>query len=268
MPNVVSFPKLGLSFTLNRAALKIGGFEIYWYGVLIALGLLLAIIYGIYESKKVKLDADDLFNMIIIALPVAIICARAYYVIFSWDSYRSDLMSVFDIRSGGLAIYGGIIGAALVVILYCRKKKISIGVVLDILAIGLLIGQVVGRWGNFVNGEAFGSTTNLPWAMTIKSDGEIVAKSVHPTFLYESIWNFVGIIAILAYKKLRKFNGELFCCYLVWYGAGRALIEGLRADSLYIGNVRVSQLLAVGCFIIGIILIIYNRYIRTKTGND
>lgn len=268
MTNIVSFPKLGLTFTLNRAALKIAGLEIYWYGILIAFGLLLAILYGVYESKKVKLDTDDLFNMILIALPVAIICARAYYVIFSWDSYRSDLMSVFDIRSGGLAIYGGIIGAALVVILYCRKKKINIGTVLDILAIGLLIGQVIGRWGNFINGEAFGSATNLPWAMTIENEGEIVAKSVHPTFLYESIWNFIGIIVLLAYKKIRKFNGEILCCYLVWYGAGRALIEGLRADSLYIGNIRVSQLLAVVCFLSGIILIIYNRCIKIKSGND
>lgn len=268
MTNIVSFPKLGLTFTLNRAAFQIGGLEIYWYGILIALGLLLAILYGVYESKRVKLNSDDLFNMILIALPVAIICARAYYVIFSWDSYRGDLMSIFDIRSGGLAIYGGVIGAALVVILYCRKKKINIGTVLDILAIGLLIGQVIGRWGNFVNGEAFGSATSLPWAMTIESDGKIVAESVHPTFLYESIWNFVGIIAILAYKKHKRFDGELICCYLVWYGAGRALIEGLRADSLYIGNIRISQALAVLCFISGIILIIYNRRIKTKTGND
>ena len=190
--------------------------------------------------------------MLIIAIPVSIICARAYYVIFSWDMYKDNIADVFDIRGGGLAIYGGVIGAAATVIIYCRAKKISLGSVLDMLAVGLLIGQSIGRWGNFVNGEAFGAATSLPWGMTVYTDGRLIAESVHPTFFYESLWNFIGIWVLLLYKRRKKANGELFCAYLIWYGAGRTFIEGLRADSLYLGAFRVSQLLAALTAILGI----------------
>ena len=259
MITTVIFPRLGLYFNMNRAAITIGDFEIYWYGLIIGIGLILAMIYGIFENRKVGLSSDDLFNMLLISLPVAIICARLYYVIFSWDMYRDNLWNIFDIRGGGLAIYGCVIGVAISVWLYCHKKKLKLGIVLDILAIGLLIGQSIGRWGNFVNGEAFGTTTTLPWSMTVKSDGKIIGELVHPTFLYESLWNAVGIAVLLFYKRIKKFNGELFCGYLVWYGLGRAIIEGLRSDSLYIGVFRVSQLLALGCFLVGICIIFYKR---------
>ncbi len=259
MLNTISFPALGLEFNINRAAITIGNFPVYWYGIIIAIGLVLAVIYGIFESKRVGLDSDDFYNMLIIAIPVAIICARIYYVIFSWDMYKDDILSVFNIRNGGIAIYGGIIGAAAVVYFYCRRKKISVGLVLDVLAVGLLIGQAVGRWGNFVNGEAFGCETTLPWAMTITNNGKIVAEGVHPTFLYESLWNFIGIGVLLAYKKIKVFNGEIFSVYMIWYGFGRMLIEGLRSDSLYLGFFRVSQLLSVGIAIIGIVLLVVNR---------
>lgn len=259
MTNIISFPFLNLSFTINRVAFSIGNFSIYWYGIIIALGLALAILYSTNECKRVELKTDDFFNMLLIALPVSIVCARLYYVIFSWETYSDDLMSIFDIRSGGIAIYGAVIGASLVVILYCLKKKINVGLVLDILAVGLLIGQAIGRWGNFVNGEAFGGETSLPWAMTIQRGLSNVANMVHPTFLYESLWNCIGIIILILYKRIKEFNGELFCVYMVWYGIGRAMIEGLRADSLYIGNFRVSQLLAIACIAIGLILIIKNR---------
>lgn len=259
MINVISFPNLGLSFTINRVAFSIGGFSVYWYGILIALGLLLAIVYGVRECPKVGISHDDLFNMLIIALPVAIICARTYYVIFSWDFYKNDIAGIFDIRNGGIAIYGAVIGAVAVVLSYCRIKKLNLGEVLDVLAIGLLIGQVIGRWGNFVNGEAFGSVTTLPWAMTVERSGSIVGEMVHPTFLYESLWNLAGVGILLAYKKIKKFGGEIFAGYMAWYGLGRAMIEGLRADSLYIGPLRVSQMLALACFIAGAIIIIYKR---------
>lgn len=259
MINVISFPNLGLNFTINRVAFTIGGISVYWYGLIIAFGLLLAICCGISESKKSGLDNDDFLNMLLIALPVSIICARAYYVIFNFDLYKNDLLSILDIRGGGIAIYGAVIGAALTVIIYCKNKKINIGTVLDILAVGLLIGQSIGRWGNFVNGEAFGGPTTSTLAMTIASGGSIVAKSVHPTFLYESLWNGLGIIFLIIYKKFRKFNGEIFCGYMVWYGIGRAIIEGLRADSLYIGALRVSQILSIILVLTGIILIIKNR---------
>lgn len=259
MTNVITFPRLGLSFTLNRAAIAIGNFSVYWYGLIITFGMLLAILYGLRESKFCGISSDDFFNMLIIAIPVSIICARAYYVIFSWDMYKDNIADVFDIRGGGLAIYGGVIGAVATVIIYCRAKKISLSSVLDMLAVGLLIGQSIGRWGNFVNGEAFGAATSLPWGMTVYTDGRLIAESVHPTFFYESLWNFIGIWVLLLYKRRKKANGELFCAYLIWYGAGRTFIEGLRADSLYLGAFRVSQLLAALTAILGIVIIIYLR---------
>lgn len=260
MQNIITFPKLGLEFKVSRAAFKIGEFPIFTYGILITLGLIIAVIYGYKQCKANNLDTDDFFNMLILAIPVSIICARAYYVIFSWSQYKNDILSVFDIRSGGLAIYGGIIGAACTVIIYCRRKRINIGTVLDMLAVGLLIGQAIGRWGNFVNGEAFGTVTNLPWAMTIESDGRVIAENVHPTFLYESVWDAVGIIVLLVYKRHTVFKGEVFCGYMAWYGLGRMFIEGLRTDSLYLfGTVRVSQLLAVITLAVGIAVIVIRR---------
>lgn len=264
MINIISFPKLNLSFEINRAAITIGDFSVYWYGILIAIGIVFALCYAYFECKRIGFDSEHIFNMLLIALPVAIICARAYYVIFNFNLYKGNLASIFNIRGGGLAIYGGIIGIVIVILAYCRKTKISIGSVLDILAIGLLIGQAIGRWGNFVNGEAFGGPTTLPWAMSIQTNDKMVADMVHPTFLYESLWNTLGIAVLLFYKKIKSFNGELFCGYMVWYGIGRALIEGLRADSLYLGVFRVSQLLSIALFIAGLILIIYKRY--TKKG--
>lgn len=262
MINEISFPGLGLEFTLSREAFSVFGLSIYWYGLLIAAGLVLAGIYGMREAKRTGLSQDDFINMLLIAVPVSIIGARAYYVIFNLDTYR--VLTALDIRNGGLAIYGGIIGACIVIVCYCKAKKLSIGLVLDILAVGLLIGQVIGRWGNFVNGEAFGSPTTLPWAMTVKNDGVLVALNVHPTFLYESLWNFAGIGILLLYKRIKEFKGELFCVYMTWYGLGRVWIEGLRADSLYIGPLRVSQMLAAATIVLGIVIIIYGRYRHEK----
>ena len=244
MINRIAFPDLGISLSVNRAAFRVFGMPIYWYGILIATGLILAVLYGIRECKKKNISSDDLFNMLLIALPVAIVCARVYYVAFQWEDYRGDFAEILNIRNGGLAIYGGVIGAALSVIGYCLKKKLSIGRVLDVLAVGLLIGQAIGRWGNFVNGEAFGSVTDLPWKMVIVQNGTTIADGVHPTFFYESLWNAIGIGVLLLYKRIQEFDGELFCAYLSWYGLGRLWIEGLRADSLYLGDIRISQLLA------------------------
>lgn len=259
MIHQISFPGLHLSFSINRVAFEVFGIPVYWYGLLIATGVILAVLYGNFAAKREGLSQDDFFNMVLFSVPVAIICARLYYVMFSWEMYRDDLFSILDIRSGGLAIYGGIIGICLVIFFYCKKKKLSIGMVLDVLAVGLLIGQAIGRWGNFMNGEAYGSATHLPWAMTIEKYGKMVAESVHPTFLYESLWNAVGIAVLLCYRKFCKFRGELFCGYLCWYGLGRVWIEGLRADSLYIGMFRVSQLLAGATLLLGLGIILYQR---------
>ena len=258
MTETISFPNLNLSFEINKTAFSVGGFEVRWYGVLIGLGMLAAIIYALFAVKKTKLSQDDLLNMTIIGLPCAIIGARAYYVIFNWSAYKGDLSQIFAIRNGGLAIYGGIIAAALAVIIYCKIKKINVGIPFDLLAVGLPMAQAIGRWGNFVNGEAYGRETNLPWAMSI---GEYV-NMVHPTFLYESLWNIIGVIIVLIYKRFKKFDGEQFCIYMIWYGIGRFWIEGLRTDSLYLGVFRISQLVASLSVAAGIAIILWKRFYK------
>ena len=259
MVNIISFPNLGITLTVSRSLFSVFGIPVYSYGLIIGIGVILGFIYASNEIKRQGITQDDFLNMFITALPVAILCARLYYVIFSWDFYKNNPLEILDIRGGGLAIYGGIIGAFAVVLIYCKVKKLNIGKVLDILAVSLLIGQSVGRWGNFVNGEAFGSSSTLPWAMSIESEGRLIAHMVHPTFLYESVFNAIGIVVLLLYKRKKVFQGELFCGYMVWYGIGRVLIEGLRADSLYWGPFRVSQMLSGLLVIIGLILIFKNR---------
>lgn len=266
MINHISFPRLGIEMDVSRSLFSVFGIDIYTYGILIALGLGLAFAYAVHEANKTGLAQDDLLNMFIIAVPVSIVCARLYYVAFSWGDYKNNPIEIFNIRGGGLAIYGGIIGALASVFLYCRKKKIPLGKVLDILAVGLLIGQAIGRWGNFVNGEAFGADCAMPWAMTIVQDGRTIAELCHPTFLYESLWNAAGIAVLTAYKRMKRTEGELFCAYMFWYGFGRMLIEGLRTDSLYIGAFRVSQLLAAASAILGAVLIFWLRKKQKKTG--
>ncbi len=259
MLNVISFPGLGLEFEVSRSLFSVFGIPIYTYGLIIGLGLCVGFLYALREVKKCGISQDDFYNMFLIGVPASIICARIYYVIFNWDYYQNNLFDVFNIRGGGIAIYGGVIGAAAAVLIYCKRKNLNIGKVLDILAVGLLIGQAIGRWGNFVNGEAFGSECNLPWAMTIQQDGKIVANLVHPTFLYESLANAAGVLLLCVYKKKKVFDGEIFCGYMMWYGFVRMFIEGLRADSLYLGPIRISQALSLALVLVGFILISKNR---------
>ncbi len=259
MVNIISFPGLGLRFEVPRSFLSIGDTPIFTYGILIALGVCLAFIYAVYESRRLGISQDDFLNMFLIGVPSAIVGARLYYVVFSWADYKNDLWEIFNIRGGGLAIYGGIIGAAISILIYCRVKKINKWKIFDLLSVGLLIGQGIGRWGNFVNGEAFGKDTLLPWAMTIERNGYLIAESVHPTFFYESVLNLLGAVILFSLRKKKTFDGELFCGYMIWYGSIRTVIEGLRADSLYIGEFRVSQLLSLLLVAIGIALIVINR---------
>ena len=225
MTNLVTFPGLGLSFEVNRVAFTIGGMNIYWYGVLIATGIVLVIVVGVV---------------------MAIISARVYYVAMSPFAYDS-IWDMLDIRQGGLAIYGGIIGAVIFGGLACRWRKVPVAAMLDLTGMGFLIGQCIGRWGNFVNQEAFGCNTTLPWGMysaateaylrgstvTVPAGAVIdPTMPVHPTFLYESLWCLVGFIALRLYMKKRRFNGDIALLYAIWYGAGRFWIEGLRTDSL------------------------------------
>ena len=245
--STISFPGLGIQWNPGRG-IQIGSFTIYYYALIIALGVMLAVMYALKRCKQFGLKQDDILDGVLWILPVAVICARAYYCIFSWDSYKNDLLSLFNIRKGGLAIYGGVIGAALCVIVHCKIKKISLLATLDMVALGFLIGQALGRWGNFFNREAFGAATEsfLRMGLLNTTTGEF--EYYHPTFLYESLWNAAGFVLLHLLSKRRRYDGQIALGYVAWYGLGRTFIEGLRMDSLYWGAFRVSQLLAaVSC---------------------
>ena len=247
--STISFPGLGIGINPGRI-IDLGFMQIRWYGLIIAVGLLLAVIYALHRSKEFGIKQDDILDGVLWIVPVAIVCARLYYCIFKWKVYASDPVSILYIWEGGLAIYGGVIGAALGVIVFCRLKRISTAAVLDVVSLGFLIGQCIGRWGNFFNREAFGSliTDNFFLRMGLHNELTGIVQYFHPTFLYESLWNLAGFVALHFLSKKRKFDGQIALSYVAWYGLGRALIEGLRTDSLYWGPFRVSQLLAaVSC---------------------
>ena len=251
MVDTVSFPGLGLEFELDRVAVTIFGKDIYWYGVIIAFGFLLAVAYGWWRAPRFAVNRDKLMDMLFFAVPLSILGARAYYVIFYPALYTRpdgsfDWGAAVRIWDGGLAIYGAVIMAVLTVAVYCKVRKEPFWSYADIGCFGLLIGQMIGRWGNFVNVEAYGGETTLPWRMGVTHLGAYM--EVHPTFLYESLWNLLGFI-LLAWlaRRGRRFDGQLFLSYVVWYGVGRAMIEGLRSDSLYFFGtaLRTSQLLGL-----------------------
>ena len=247
--SVITFPSLGFEWDPARN-FSIGPITIQFYGLIIAMGLLLAVIYGCKRAKQFGMSIDDLTDGVLCIVPFAIICARLYYCIFSWKDYADDPISILYIWKGGLAIYGGVIGAAIGIVVFSLVKKIKIGAVLDITSLGFLIGQSIGRWGNFFNREAFGAETEsfLRMGLTNRFTGQITY--FHPTFLYESVWNAVGFALLHFLSKKRKYDGQVALGYLAWYGLGRTFIEGLRMDSLYWGNFRVSQLLAaLSCFV-------------------
>ena len=274
MTNLVQFPGLGLEFELNRVAFHIGGISIYWYGVCIAVGLCLALIFAFRHSIEFGVDPDSMVDVILVGVVLGIISARAYYVAMAPFKYES-IWDMIAIRDGGLAIYGGIIGAFLFGGLACKWRGVPVLPMFDLTAMGFLIGQCCGRWGNFFNQEAFGCNTTLPWGMyseatrTYLMGSTVTAQSgmvidpnlpVHPTFLYESLWCLAGFIMLFRYFKKRKFNGDIALRYMVWYGAGRFWIEALRTDSLMLVpsiGLRVSQLVAGIAVVAGIAAEIY-----------
>ncbi len=262
MQHLIEFPQLGLSFTLNRVAFNLFGKDIYWYGIIIAIGFIVASLYMSKKTTQFGYKQDTLYDLLLLCLPIAIICARLYYVIFEWKQYKDNPISVLYIWNGGIAIYGGIIGAFITIYIYGKKHKLNIAELLDIASCGIIIGQIFGRWGNFVNAEAFGSETSLPWGMSING-----AAPVHPTFFYESLWNLIGFIILHFCCKHRKFKGQIFLIYVAWYGFGRSIIEGLRTDSLYIPNtpIRVSQFLACISWIVACILLVIAKKNKIQT---
>ena len=279
----ISFPKLGITINISPTAFKIGSVEIKWYAICIMLGFALAIFYCIRQGKKQGFKRDVFVDLAIIAMVFGLIGARLYYVAFRLDQYIKDPIKILYIWEGGLAIYGGVILVVLASFVYCRVKKQPFLKLADIAAPALLIGQAVGRWGNFFNQEAFGVNTDLPWGMTgniiadnIRSEAADIkerfgiildsSKNVHPTFLYESLWCLLGVFVLwLFYKKLKKFDGEVALLYCAWYGFERMFVEGLRTDSLILfANVRVSQLVAAVTFLASVILIIVFRVKKRK----
>ncbi|HIZ16104.1 MAG TPA: prolipoprotein diacylglyceryl transferase [Firmicutes bacterium] len=253
---------------INRVAFQIGDFKIYWYGVLIMLGVVLAFVYALLNSKRFGIDNNRMLDVVIVSLPVALICARLYFCIF-----YGNITEFFNIRSGGLAIYGGIIGAFIAGVIMCKIRKVDVLSMFDLASLGFLIGQAIGRWGNFFNQEAFGS--EITWSTWFGMSSENTGgKLVHPCFLYESLWCILGFILLHILSKHRKFKGEIFLSYAAWYGFGRFFIEGLRTDSLMfdimLGNklvsIRVSQLVAALSFVIAIVLLVV-LFIKNKRGH-
>ena len=239
----ISFPFLGLEVNPPRA-LSLGPLSVHLYGLMIALGLMLAVVYCSRRSKEFGVKEDDLLDGVLWVTPFAILCARAYYCVFSWDQYAANPISVLYIWNGGLAIYGGVIGAILGVTVFCKIKKLKVPTLLDMVLIGFLIGQSIGRWGNFFNREAFGAETASFFRMGLTNVKTGVTTYFHPTFLYESLWNAAGFVLLHFASKKRKYDGQVALMYAAWYGLGRCIIEGLRVDSLWWGPFRVSQLLA------------------------
>ena len=253
----VTFPGLGIDLNIDAVAFQIGSFQIRWYALIIAFGFILAAVYCFRRAKKFGVDIDRLTDIVLGGLIGGIIGARLYYVLFKLDYYSANPLDIFKIWEGGLAIYGGLIGAILVGWLVAHWRKMRFAPVLDLASLGFLIGQGIGRWGNFVNVEAFGCNTDLPWGMSGTTVTQYLTKQaselsqygiavdpsmpVHPTFFYESLWCIIGFVLLHFYSKHRKFDGEVFLMYSAWYGLGRFFIEGLRTDSLMMGQIRISR---------------------------
>lgn len=238
---------------MDPIAFEIFGMEVRWYGIIISFGLLLASILAMKEAKRVGIEEENILDLLLFAVPAAIIGARIHYVIFNWDYYKGDFIKMINIREGGLAIHGALIAAIIVGLIFCKVKKIKFWKLADLVAPSIILGQAIGRWGNYANGEAHGGPTNLPWGIIVQG------QKVHPTFLYESLWNFAVFLFLLLYKKRKKAEGEVFMLYLALYSVGRFFIEGMRTDSLMFGSIRVAQLISILTILISIIIIIIIR---------
>ena len=257
--SVISFPSLGISVNPPRS-ISLGPLNIYFYGIIIACGLVLAVLYCMNRSKEFGIQEDDILDGVLWVTPFAICCARAYYCIFAWHEYAADPISVLYIWNGGLAIYGGVIGALIGVSVLCKLKKIKLPAMLDLVLLGFLIGQSIGRWGNFMNREAFGAPTDSFLRMGLYNTLTGQTEYYHPTFLYESAWNLCGFVLLHFLSKRRKYDGQIALCYAAWYGLGRCIIEGLRMDSLYWGSFRVSQVLAGISCVTAVIVLIWQHF--------
>ena len=275
----INFPHLGIYLENVGKSISIFGFEIAFYGITIAAAMLAGLWIAMRTAKKTGQNPDLYFDMGMLAIFCALIGARAYYVVFAWENYKNNLLEIFNLRHGGLAIYGGVIGGAVAVYMFARMKKQKFLQLADTASVGLVLGQIIGRWGNFFNREAFGGYTDNLFAMQLPLDavyswdvtpemmenlrtaGGVQYIQVHPTFLYESLWNLMVLVLLAVYTKRKKFDGEVFCLYLLGYGLGRAWIEGLRTDQLWIPGteIPVSQVLAVVLVVVSAAIITVKR---------
>ena len=283
----INFPNLGIYLDHVGKNISIFGFSIAYYGIVIVTGMMIAIWIAQREAKRTGQNPEQYLDLAMIGIAAGILGARIYYVIFAWDYYKDDLLSIFNIRQGGLAIYGGIIGACIAVVIYSRKKKQNFSLLMDTASMSIVFGQIMGRWGNFFNREAFGDYTNNLFAMQLPVSAvranEITQKmwdhvvtvngveyiQVHPTFLYESLWNVGVLLFLFWFRKRKKFNGEVFLMYLIGYGLGRIWIEGLRTDQLLLPVVElpVSQLLS-GCLVVGCTILVVWKRKKLSSGGE
>ena len=283
----INFPNLGIYLDHVGKNISIFGFSIAYYGIVLVTGMMIAIWIAQREAKRTGQNPEQYLDLAMIGIAAGILGARIYYVIFAWDYYKDDLLSIFNIRQGGLAIYGGIIGACIAVVIYSRKKKQNFSLLMDTASMSIVFGQIMGRWGNFFNREAFGDYTNNLFAMQLPVSAvranEITQKmwdhvvtvngveyiQVHPTFLYESLWNVGVLLFLFWFRKRKKFNGEVFLMYLIGYGLGRIWIEGLRTDQLLLPVVGlpVSQLLS-GCLVVGCTILVVWKRKKLSSGGE
>ena len=233
---------------MDRVAFTLFGIDIMWYGILIATGMVLAVLIALREAKRLGISEDDILNLAMIAIPCGLIGARAYYVIFNWSYYAGDISEILNFRGGGLAIHGGLIGGILAGLIYAKVKNINFFKLADCVVLGIPLAQAIGRWGNFLNKEAHGGPTDLPWGIMV--DG----IKVHPTFLYESIWDLGVFLFLFIFRKKQKYQGQILVDYIILYSIGRFFIEGLRTDSLMLGPLRMAQVISLACIILGVIL--------------
>ncbi len=288
MHQMIEFPNLGIHLSSLGDHITVFGFDIAYYGIIIGLGILAGIFIAAAEAKHTGQNPENYYDLAIYAVIFSILGARIYYVAFSWDMYKDNLKSIFNIRQGGLAIYGGVIAAVITVIIFAKVKNLSAPLLFDTAGLGLVAGQMIGRWGNFCNREAFGEYTDGLFAMSLPTDAvrssditELMREhmetvegvsyiQVHPTFLYESVWCLMVLVIMLLYRKHKKFEGEVFLIYLLGYGLGRVWIEGLRTDQLWIPGteIPVSQVLAGVLAVVSAGLIVYcRRKKRTEQAN-
>lgn len=238
---------------MNPVAFEIFGIAVRWYGIIMATGILLGLLLALRETKRLGINENVLLDLIIFAIPAGVIGARIYYVIFNWDYYSGNIWKIINVRGGGMAIHGTLIAAVITAIIYSKIRKVSFWLLADITAPSIILGQAIGRWGNFINQEAYGVPTDLPWGIMVEG------VKVHPTFLYESLWNSGVFFVLMWFRKKKKVEGEVFLLYGVLYSAGRFFIEALRIDSLMLGNIRVAQLISVVIIITALFIMHYRR---------